>query len=95
MSERNSAANLEDGQPVEENAENLENQPEDALQEEMKEESGLEGDVFSYKEVSVMSEVTQESYPDGYIQTHGGTAVVEDLIDFEKLKDHTIRPLKI
>jgi hypothetical protein len=43
MSERNSAANLEDGQPVEENArngekflknaENLENQPEDALQE--------------------------------------------------------------
>ena len=62
---------------------------------EMKEESGLEGDVFSYKEVSVMSEITQESYPDGYIQTHGGTAVVEDLIDFEKLKDHTIRPLKI
>lgn len=61
----------------------------------MKEESGLEGDVFSYKEVSVMSEITQESYPDGYIQTHGGTAVVEDLIDFEKLKDHTIRPLKI
>lgn len=62
---------------------------------ENKEESGLEGDVFSYKEISVMSEVTQESYPDGYIQTHGGTAVVEDLIDFEKLKDHTIRPLKI
>lgn len=95
MSERNSQANLEDGQPVEENAENLENQPEDAKEEENKEESGLEGDVFSYKEISVMSEVTQESYPDGYIQTHGGTAVVEDLIDFEKLKDHTIRPLKI
>jgi len=58
MSERNSQANLEDGQPVEENAENLENQPEDAKEEENKEESGLEGDVFSYKEISVMSEVT-------------------------------------
>lgn len=33
MSERNSQANLEDGQPVEENAENLENQPEDAKEE--------------------------------------------------------------
>ena len=42
-----------------------------------------------------MSEVTQESYPDGYIQTHGGSAVVEDLIDFDRLKDQAMKPLKI
>ena len=43
-------------------------------------------EVLSYKEVSEMSEVTQESYPEGYIVSHAATAAVEDLVDFEKLK---------
>jgi len=61
-------------------------------EEEVKDESGIDNlDAFSYKEVSVMSEVTQESYPEGYIISHGGTAVIEDLVDFEKLKDMTQR----
>lgn len=65
-------------------------------EEEVKDESGIDNlDAFSYKEVSVMSEVTQESYPEGYIISHGGTAVIEDLVDFEKLKDMTQRKLKI
>lgn len=43
------------------------------------------GDVenFSYKEVSEMSEVTQESFPEGYINSARGA--VEDLVDFDKL----------
>ena len=43
-------------------------------------------EINSYKEVSEMSEITQESYPDGYMATHAGAAAVEDLVDFEKLK---------
>ena len=44
------------------------------------------GDIenYSYKEVSDMSEITQESFPDGYIVPHAGGAV-EDLVDFDKL----------
>ena len=45
-------------------------------------------EVISYKEVSEMSEITQESYPQGYIVSQAGNAV-EDLVDFEKLKEHT------
>jgi hypothetical protein len=41
-----------------------------------------------------MSEVTQESYPEGYIMSHAGNAV-EDLVDFDKLKEQTIKKLKI
>jgi hypothetical protein len=37
-----------------------------------------------------MSEVTQESFPDGYIVASGGAGgAIEDLIDFEKLKEQT------
>ena len=39
---------------------------------------------FEYKEVSEISEVTQESYPEGYVVTQAGGAV-EDLVDFDKL----------
>jgi len=42
--------------------------------------------VLSYREVSEMSEITQESYPEGYVVSHAATAAVEDLVDFEKLK---------
>ena len=38
---------------------------------------------FDYKEVSEMSEVTQESFPEGYINSARGA--VEDLVDFDKL----------
>jgi hypothetical protein len=31
-----------------------------------------------------MSEITQESFPEGYIVPHAGGAI-EDLVDFEKL----------
>lgn len=50
----------------------------------VKDESNT-GDVenFSYKEVSEMSEVTQESFPEGYIVSTRGA--VEDLVDFDKL----------
>ena len=51
-------------------------------------------DAFSYKEVSEMSEVTQESYPEGYIVSHAGGAV-EDLVDFDKLVQMTQKKLKI
>ena len=50
---------------------------------------GNDDEVLSYKEVSEMSEVTQESYPEGYIVSHAATAAVEDLVDFEKLKQQT------
>jgi len=43
-------------------------------------------EVLSYREVSEMSEITQESYPEGYVVSHAATAAVEDLVDFEKLK---------
>jgi len=42
--------------------------------------------VLSYREVSEMSEIKQESYPEGYVVSHAATAAVEDLVDFEKLK---------
>lgn len=46
-----------------------------------------ESDALSYKEVSEMSEITQESFPEGYMISHGGqAAAIEDLVDFEKLK---------
>ena len=53
---------------------------------------------MSYKEVSEMSEVTQESYPEGYMVSHGAGgpgAVLEDLVDFEKLKSQTQKKLII
>lgn len=36
-----------------------------------------------------MSEVTQESFPEGYIVQSGGGlgGAIEDLVDFEKLKE--------
>ena len=52
-------------------------------------------EMLSYKEVSEMSEVTQESYPEGYMVSHAATAAVEDLVDFEKLKAQTQKKLKI
>jgi hypothetical protein len=61
---------------------------------EIKDDSNHEAETFSYKEVSEMSEVTQESYPEGYVISHAGTAV-EDLVDFDKLKEQTIKKLKI
>jgi hypothetical protein len=46
-----------------------------------------ESDALSYTEVSEMSEITQESFPEGYMISHGGqAAAIEDLVDFEKLK---------
>jgi hypothetical protein len=53
---------------------------------EIKDESMQEAETYSYKEVSEMSEVTQESYPEGFVVSHAGTAV-EDLVDFDKLKE--------
>lgn len=61
---------------------------------EIKDESNLEAETYSYKEVSEMSEVTQESYPEGYVVSHAGTAI-EDLVDFDKLKEQTTKKLKI
>jgi hypothetical protein len=58
-------------------------------------DSSRDLEALSYNEVSEISEVTQESYPEGYIISHGGQAAVEDLIDFEKLKEKTINKLKI
>ena len=52
-------------------------------------------DNFSYKEVSEMSEVTQESYPEGYIQTQPGGNALEELVDFDKLVEMTQKKLKI
>lgn len=54
--------------------------------EELEDVPEAEDEVLSYKEVSEMSEVTQESYPEGYMVSHAATAAVEDLVDFEKLK---------
>lgn len=45
-----------------------------------------------------MSEVTQESFPEGYMVSHGAGgagAVLEDLVDFEKLKQQTQKKLVI
>ena len=68
----------------------LEGSPEvgnpEAVGEEIDEMPEGEEEVLSYKEVSEMSEVTQESYPEGYVVSHAATAAVEDLVDFEKLK---------
>ena len=41
-----------------------------------------------------MSEITQESFPDGYIVPHAGGAV-EDLVDFDKLVQQTQNKLSI
>ena len=41
-----------------------------------------------------MSEVTQESFPEGYIQQHAGGAV-EDLVDYDKLVSQTQNKLTI
>lgn len=68
----------------------LEGSPEagnpEAIGDEINEMPEGEEEVLSYKEVSEMSEVTQESYPEGYVVSHAATAAVEDLVDFEKLK---------
>lgn len=56
-------------------------------------------DNVSYKEVSEISDVTQESYPEGYIVFNQGSqanaAVIEDLVDFAKLKQQTEKKLEI
>ena len=54
--------------------------------EELEDVQEVSEELLSYKEVSEMSEVTQESYPEGYMVSHAATAAVEDLVDFEKLK---------
>lgn len=46
---------------------------------------------YSYNEVSEMSEVTQESYPEGYDQK----GIQDDLVDFEKLVEATQNKLEI
>lgn len=43
--------------------------------------------------MSEISEVTRESYPEGYINMTGGA--VEDLVDFDKLKEQTYKKLTI
>ena len=53
-----------------------------------------ENEHFSYKEVSEMSEVTQESFPEGYVVSQAGGAV-EDLVDFDKLVQQTKQKLVI
>ena len=67
----------------------LEGSPEagnpEAVGEEINDLPSGEEEALSYREVSEMSEVTQESYPDGYIVSHAATAAVEDLVDFDKL----------
>ena len=55
---------------------------------EIQDESNLEAETYSYKEVSEISEVTRESYPEGYIVDQTGGAI-EDLVDFDKLKEQT------
>lgn len=67
----------------------------EAVGEEIDEMPEGDEEVLSYKEVSEMSEVTQESYPEGYVVSHAATAAVEDLVDFEKLKQQTQKKLKI
>ena len=42
-----------------------------------------------------MSEVTQESFPEGFIVQSGAGNAMEDLVDFEKLKEQTQKKLKI
>ena len=54
----------------------------------------MEAETYSYKEVSEISEVTRESYPEGYIIDNVGGAV-EDLVDFDKLKEQTQHKLTI
>lgn len=66
----------------------------------VEEERAETGDLdnIDYKEVSEMSEVTQESFPEGYMVSHGAGgagAVLEDLVDFEKLKQQTQKKLVI
>ena len=50
----------------------------------IQEEVNEEDPEFDYKEVSEISEVTQESFPEGYVVSQAAGAV-EDLVDFEKL----------
>lgn len=56
-------------------------------------------DNVSYKEVSEISDVTKESYSEGYIVFNKGSqenaAVIEDLFDFEKLKQQTEKKMEI
>ena len=61
---------------------------------EIQDESNQEGETYSYKEVSEISEVTRESYPEGYIVDQTGGAI-EDLVDFDKLKEQTENKLTI
>lgn len=46
---------------------------------------------FSYKEVSEMSDITEESYPDGQSHVEGGN----DLQNYERLVEQTQQKLKI
>jgi len=47
---------------------------------------------FSYKEVSDISDVTEESYPEGLSQMRAGA---KDLENYEKLMEQTKQRLKI
>ncbi len=47
---------------------------------------------FSYKEVSEVSDVTGESFPEGYSQVKAGA---KDLENYEKLMEQTRQKLKI
>ena len=47
---------------------------------------------FNYKEVSEMSEVTEESYPEGLTMLKEGA---KDLENYEKLMEQTKQKLKI
>ena len=47
---------------------------------------------FSYKEVSDMSDMTEESYPEGLAQTKQGA---KDLENYERLLEQTKQKLKI
>lgn len=42
-----------------------------------------------------MSDITQESYPEGYMVAHAGSQAIEDLVDFGKLKQQTQQKLQI
>jgi hypothetical protein len=42
-----------------------------------------------------MSEVTQESFPEGYLMQSGGANALEELVDFEKLKEQTAKKIHI
>lgn len=90
-----SVAEQEGAQPVE--GEQIEDAQEGKYQllstdfygsKEIQDESNLEAETYSYKEVSEISEVTRESYPEGYIVDQTGGAI-EDLVDFDKLKEQT------